>query len=334
MQEGQRVRDIHEPGHRYLPRAPRSRLVRDVVVGRRFTTPARSQPLTDTPQAPVTSQWSSPPSMKPAKSLAIQDVAAKSAARTKDIKPALPRQNRSIVLRRKISDRAIKHKKTMRAERRRTVIAFVFGSLAASAIVGGAFLLYVANGHNRQPNTAKNPIATLGIATEKQVEETPVSTQEMADYKVAASQPRVIRIPKLGIEARIKPVQQAYGGEPVITPNIYDAGWLETSALPGTNGVAVINGAKAGPTKVGIFNTLSNLSVGDEIQIEMGNGKQIKYSVVGSEQFEANEVNMDVVRKPAIAGAGGLNLLTNTGRFNVKTNRFESRTLITAVIRN
>jgi hypothetical protein len=72
--------------------------------------------------------------------------------------------------------------------------------------------------------------------------------------------------------------------------------------------------------------------VGDDITIERGDGKSYVYKVIRSQKYDSNKVDMAMVRSAAIAGKPSLNILTYTGRFNVRTNQYEQRTVIFAAM--
>jgi sortase (surface protein transpeptidase) len=132
--------------------------------------------------------------------------------------------------------------------------------------------------------------------------------------------------------SRVVPVGVGYNDDPLPAGNIFDMGWLTDSALPGGDGVMVLSGYTAGPTKPGPLASIGNLKVGDDIILEQGDGKNHTYKVVRSQQYAADKVDMNEVRSPAIAGRAGLNIITYTGRFNVRANQFEPRTAIFATL--
>jgi hypothetical protein len=254
--------------------------------------------------------------------------------RAADIKPAIPRQKRSTVLKRQIVDSANYHQKQQKRERKKQWMAFVYGGVAASLVVTVGAVLYISRYMNGGPEAAPAS-ATLGVSTSAndatQISEAPVSASDFAAFKANNGDPRLLRIPKLQLVARVLPVKAALNGEPMRPSNIYDAGWLITGGKLGdVSRATLIIGNVAGPSKDGIFRNVGGLAVGDEIKIDNGAGQAITYKVVQSKQYDADKVNMDEAVKPAIAGRPGVNLLTSTGRFNVKLNQFEKRTIVFA----
>jgi sortase (surface protein transpeptidase) len=247
-------------------------------------------------------------------------------------KPALPRQHRSLVLKRQIVDRAAHRREEANAQRKRTLLAFAFGGVAASLLFGVGFMAYMLFREPAATPSATATRATLGATTAKgEVSEQVVSMADIKNYRVATDAPRVLIVPKLGIHARIKPVETNLNNEPLTADNIHDVGWLTAGAVPGNVGAALINGHTSGLTKPGVFANLAELAVGDLLQVERGDGTISKFKVIRSKAYPANNVDMREALTPVIAGKNGLNLLTNMGRYNARTNQFEQRTVIFAI---
>lgn len=307
-----------EPGHRYQPRRVQAAVSRPVI----SPAPHRPQPL---------AAKASPDKTHP-KVIDSLVAPAKQKRSAQTLKPALPRQHRSHVLKRQFVDRAAQHSKQAKQQQKLQLKAFVFGGVAALSLAG---VLLLAANFNKLPFRQATPqTATLGVADERAAEndiESPILTGAMRQYKVPAAEPKAIRIPKLQIVARVLKVKSNINGDPLTPANIFDTGWLETSAKPGEPDAALITGAVAGPTKAGIFANLGTLAVGDTIVIERGDGSFKTFKVAKSESYPADKVDINAARKSAVAGRPGLNLLTASGKFNVKTNRYEPRTVIFAV---
>jgi hypothetical protein len=126
------------------------------------------------------------------------------------------------------------------------------------------------------------------------------------------------------------PVAVGPSGEPQNTGNIYDIGWLQASAKPG-NGMTVLNGFTVGPTKPGALNGMTNLLVGDVIEIEKGDGTKASYKVVKTHNYPSDKVDMQAVKTAPDVSGRGLSIMANVGRFNVRTNQFEDRAVVWAV---
>lgn len=276
-------------------------------------------------------------SAQPAAAPSVPPTAAKSRT-VSSTKPAAPRLHRSLVLHRRIADKAAQHQKHVKQQRIKTVYAFGLGGLAALVFMAGVLVItgkvIRQNGAATVTTQTASAAQTLGAHTDQasaiSVDETEISSDELDGYDTAADKPRIVLVPRLKVQSRIVPVAAGYNGEPLQTKSLYDFGWLSDTALPGSMGVTVVSGYTAGPTKLGPLTQISDLKVGDDITIERGDGKTYVYKVIRSQVYEANKVDMSAVRSPAIAGKPGLNILTYTGRFNIRANQFEPRTVIFA----
>lgn len=345
MPEEGRRRATYEPGHRYSPRRPLQRLF-DVAPARRNPVTVQQVPVSDAPQSqePKSTSESQPqhvahdltshtvqkPPVKPIMPSGTNNTRVRSVHPHFASKPAVPRQKKSMVLRRQIRDHAEMHSRINRSQKQRFVLAFGFGGLVTGFVLLGAFLVYGKNlSGNRQVLSATTQQASAGGPSEFAI-----SRADVDSYTVPGNQPRVIHIPRIDVRARVYPVQASLNGEPLPAPNIYDVGWFGEGVVPGSAGAALFNGSSSGPTKHGVFSGLSNLSVGDEIIVERGDGTELTFTVISSKGYDSDKVDMKAAVQPAIAGKPGLNLLTDIGRFNVRTNTFEQRLLIRSVLKN
>lgn len=341
MSEVQREVAPQEPGHRYSPRkvAPRYMEVRTFARHATTTPPESKQiePLFKQPEPAANRKIDVTPSaiLTPSVSKSTRSAETTTSKTRGHAKPALPRLNRSTVLRRQIVDKAAQYQKQSQDQRKRLIFAFTLGGAVATLLVGGVFIFYSTNQSKRQVLSATTSTEVDAASAHRNAAtaaETTVSQPDIDAYHVTATQPRVMRIPTLGVQARIYPVRQDLNGDVLPTDNIFDTGWLATGTMPGSNGAAIIDGYVAGASKPGVFVGLSTLSVGDVVQIEKGDGTVLNFKVVRSQQYPANAVDMKAVATPAIAGHPGLNLLTNTGRFDVRSNQFEPRLVVFTVL--
>lgn len=345
MPEEGRRRATYEPGHRYQPRRSVLRVF-DVGPAQRGTsamhsaTPLQVAATASQPNVPTSASKSvnthqishkiQAPPVSPHMSSGTQDVRSRVSHPHFALKPAVPRQKRSLVLRRQIRDHAAMHSRKNRGQKQRFLLAFGFGGLVTGFVLLGAFLVYGRNLSQRQEVlSAKTARVQSGGPSESAV-----SREDVDTYAVPGNQPRVLRIPRLEVRARVYPVQTSMNGEPLAASNIYDVGWLGSGVVPGEPGAALFNGSTAGPTKNGVFAWLANLAVGDEVRVHRGDGAELTFTVVSSKSYDSDKVDMKTATQSAIAGKPGLNLLTDTGRFNVRTNAFEQRLLVRTVLKD
>lgn len=151
-------------------------------------------------------------------------------------------------------------------------------------------------------------------------------------YRTAATYPRVIRIAKHKIEARVLALAIAPSGALKAPGNIFDGGWYRDSARPGEPGAMVVDGHVYGPTKPAVFKKLNTLVAGDQIEIERGDGKRFVYTVQASELVDADKVDMSKVMVPYVAGKPGLNVITCGGKFDIINGKYPQRTVVYAVM--
>jgi hypothetical protein len=273
------------------------------------------------------------------------------------VKPAHPRQSRSLVLKRKgLGGPAITpvvmptplsiESKVEQPKHRRTrvhpVVASVHPGLilvgstivAAVLVFGGGLLLFRSKGgasdkYSFEQSTGTT--ATLGATTHTSANEVPPSAAEIVGYKTAAESPRLLTIPKISLSSRIVGMSAGKDGLPTSLQNIFDTSWLLGSAKPGDDGVMLISGKAVGDTKIGAFGSLNSLALGDVVQVERGDGKVVSYKVAKLTRYDPSQLTRSTLLAPATPGKPGLNLVTSNSRFVTKTNSFEQRLLVQAV---
>ena len=177
---------------------------------------------------------------------------------------------------------------------------------------------------------------------EIKVDERPVTVQAKQEWTVPASHPRYISIPKLGIEnARIVQLGIIKKTGQLDAPvSIHDAGWYNGSALPGKGGAMLMDGHNGGPNFGGIFEKLRELKNGDEIIIERGDGKKLTYVVKDNRNMNVKDINdpsnkwgMATMTNSIEAGKEGLNIITCVGQWDERSQTFNERTMLRAVIK-
>lgn len=161
------------------------------------------------------------------------------------------------------------------------------------------------------------------------VDEKKPSDDDVRSYSVAPDLPRIVTIPKLGVNGRVRQMSVGKDGSLEAPRSIHDAGWYNQSAKPGSPGGAVLlDGHVSGPTQKGVFYKIETLNKGDIVTIERGDGKKIDYKVVKVEVKKASSLDMTEMLLPVTKGTHGLNLISCTGKFNASNKTFEDRALI------
>jgi LPXTG-site transpeptidase (sortase) family protein len=245
--------------------------------------------------------------------------------------PHLPRQSRSSVLKRQTVKPI---PKKYHPKHRRPVI-FTVASAMAVALFGVGLLAVFSNLRSDKTVKAQTGQAVAGANTDEGISNGLPSEKEpplnINDYVVADDLPRFLNIEKLGVKARVR--RLGIGTNNVIKSpsNIFDVGWYEGSAKPGENGTVVVDGHASGATKHGVFYSLSSLKSGDKLSLERGDGKIYAYTIVALQTYDNDKVDMDKVMKTSVPGKSALNLVSCSGRFNVRTNQFEQRVAVFAI---
>lgn len=164
------------------------------------------------------------------------------------------------------------------------------------------------NQANKQANQGKSTGGDNSVpSTEKP------TAASLSSYRVPADHPRYLSIPKFKVFGAIRQLGTTRSGTLAVPWNIYDAGWYQSSQLPGQKGAMLIDGHVAAWSEPGIFYHLKDLMPGDEVKIETGDGHVYAYSVVKSEFFDANNVDMQSAVRPVNSDKPGLNLITCAG---------------------
>ena len=250
-------------------------------------------------------------------------------------KPARPRPNRSLVLKRHIVERATEHRKQVRGERKQNFGVFLVLTLVigAIAVLGWSFLDFPPSIHPGSLAIFKhndhNEVPVLKSAST--LEESKPSINDIKNFQAAGDEPRLLKIPKLAIEARIKRVGSSLNGEPISPSNIYDVGWFNDSIKPGQAGAVLLNGHVSGPTKNGVFHDLKTLVPKDEIEIERGDGITIKYVVVKVQKFSNDQLDLDMLVQSIDATKSGLNLINSVANYDGGSFHAGDRTVVFAV---
>lgn len=246
-------------------------------------------------------------------------------------RPALPRQNKSAVLARHTV--TTKRKKKSAYDSRKSRKSLVLILTAFTFFVTGTVASYL--GWQAQ-NKAKIQSQVLAKSSESAraagLSEDSVSQAVVGDYAVGPDLPRVVKIPRLQVEARVKRVGINTSGELETPSNVHDVGWYDGSVKPGREGTTFLNGHVQGSTKPGVFSRLNILKEGDSIQIERGDGKLINYKVVGIESVEPSKVDMEKILADRMPGKDGLTLMTSSSRYDVRTNQYEPRIVVYAIM--
>lgn len=111
---------------------------------------------------------------------------------------------------------------------------------------------------------------------------------------MATAAPALIRVPSLGIAARLDPLR--LGPDLELEPPAYGrAGWYVGGPEPGERGRAVIAGHLDSETGPDVFWNLRDARGGDRILVELTTGRTVRFVVRRVEQFPQEKFPTDRV---------------------------------------
>lgn len=240
-------------------------------------------------------------------------------------KPALPRTKRSLVLKRQMVERAEEYKIHKKEAKKKhyywylvaLVIFLAFGIVAWSfrGLLPFDFSLF--SKQKPAASLSENKVQEVS-STLDETESTPAQVQA---NQVAKDAPKVLRIPSIALEAKIRQVGSTLQNEPIAPSNIFDIGWYDASGKPGEPGAVLLNGHTKGPTKEGIFSQLNQLNEGDQILLERGDGQVITYVVAKLQEYSGGQIDMIAATNPIDPTKQGLNLVTTVTKYSHTQNR-------------
>ena len=214
------------------------------------------------------------------------------------------------------------------------------GAAVLVLVVGGGFSIagFRANGL-AHAQAAKAGIAAAIPATTTGSTKTPPNTAQVTSdtlrsYQVAPDMARYIRIPKIGVMARVLQVGTTSTGALATPTNVFDTAWYKNSAKPGQPGASLIDGHVSSWTTNGVFYDIKNLVAGDNIEIERGDGTKLEYTVNQTIAYPKDAVDMKALQKPITAGTSGLNLITCGGKYDSSAGEFTQRIAVYATLNN
>lgn len=154
----------------------------------------------------------------------------------------------------------------------------------------------------------------------------------VSGYAVAPNLPRYIDIAKLDVHARVLSLGVTKNNQLKAPGNVYDAGWYNASAQPGQPGAMLVDGHISSWSTKGVFYGIGKLVTGDDITITRGDGQRFTYTVVKTQLFDANAVDMSSLLVSQNTAKPGLNLISCSGDVIPGTNEFDKRMVVYAVM--
>lgn len=140
-------------------------------------------------------------------------------------------------------------------------------------------------------------------------------------------------IPKIHVNAAIRPAGINVLGQMSVPRSYTDVGWYKYGTLPGEIGSAVIAGhVNSGLGLDAVFTRLKELVPGDDIYVRAANGKELHFVVSTAETYPYKNVPGNAVF--AAADAPRLNLITCDGAWVDNHTTYDHRLVVYSVLKN
>lgn len=203
-----------------------------------------------------------------------------------------------------------------------TVLLRGFGVLLI--ILAGLWLaLYVFDRESVNQPVDINPTEVITHSTDRP-DETEIPP---GSYSVPPDQPREIVLPSIDARGYIQRVGIDQYNRVAVPSNIHMAGWYNSSAKPGQDGVSLITGHVSGWYQDGVFSQLVDLNEGDLYQVIYGDDSTKTFRVVRVTTLSEEETAKQMlVAEESIDKQ--LNLVTCDGDYDRDSGQYELRVLV------
>ena len=139
--------------------------------------------------------------------------------------------------------------------------------------------------------------------------------------------PKVLNIPKLGINAEVQFVGLNSKDEMGVPSNNNDVAWFDPGVVPGEKGSAVIAGHMNGRSgEPAVFWDLHKLKIGDDVYVVDNSGNKKHFQVVSVEKYRTNSAPMEKIF--GLSGGAYLNLVTCGGMWDRTENTYDERLVV------
>lgn len=190
---------------------------------------------------------------------------------------------------------------------KRNTISLTAG-ITTALLVGGAVVAYLVGS------------AYSGIGLEANVS-VPMSASS------TMSVPSRLRIPLLGIDARVQLVGRTIAGAMATPNNFTDVGWYTGGPRPGEQGSAVITGHLDNALSLdGVFKRLGDLRIGDEVYVDTATGEHVLFRVIKIALYPYQKVPLNEVFSQT--DGTYLNLITCAGTWLPKQRSYDHRLVV------
>jgi hypothetical protein len=142
---------------------------------------------------------------------------------------------------------------------------------------------------------------------------------------VPAAVPVRLRIPAIGLDARVESVGATAQGTMGVPMDPQDVGWYAPGVRPGEPGDAVMDGFLEWSSGSAAFANLPRLRSGDEVDVDLSDGNRLTFRVYRLARFPFNASLPGLFER---TGASRLSLVTSSSRWNGST--YEDRVEVDA----
>lgn len=219
---------------------------------------------------------------------------------------------------------------TLQKRRRLPLLGGVVALLMAGVLVTyGAYGLWKwRSATSGPPPVVSSEVVT--VSTETPDETPPTGTCE--SQGMTALQPQRVAIDSINVDGCIERVGIDQHGAIAVPTNIYFAGWYVNSALPGEEGLSIIDGHVLGRYNDAIFAHLAEVEPSTSIQITRADGEIREFSVVDVRTFSEAETSKHLFEKlPDVESQ--LTLITCGGTYDRGANTYDKRVIVRAALK-
>jgi LPXTG-site transpeptidase (sortase) family protein len=143
----------------------------------------------------------------------------------------------------------------------------------------------------------------------------------------SADFPISLKIPKIGVDAAIEYVGTAKNGAVGVPKGPVNVAWFKESAIPGTTGIAVIDGHSGWKDGIhAVFDDLHKLKVGDKVFVTDKSGLTITFVVRKIKKYDTKADASDLLN--STDGLAHLNLITCAGVWNAEAKTHSERMIV------
>lgn len=207
----------------------------------------------------------------------------------------------------------------------RSGLVILFLALIALTVV----ILLNTNTPNQRQLTDTNDVV---VVTTDSPDET-LPNQQTYRWEGKQDEPKLIKIPSIGVLGFIQKMGVDQFEQVASPTNIHLAGWFIQSVKPGQPGLGIINGHVDGRRSPGIFKDLPKMEKGEEIAIQLGDGRVVSYVVLGVKEYEKDSAHSALFSQdPSVSSQ--LNIITCSGNFLPEQDTYDKRTIVTATLKN